>query len=730
MSKRRRRSSSMPMRFFRSVTAKLMLAIVVPSIALLCCTYYFVKGIAHNQIMQAGQYQLTRLKLHTAELLELEQLRFEDQARRFAMEPDFLNLLTGVDEAVGKIRLDELHREYELETIALLDCEGSIRSFFGVSPQMQLTRFPQKVLDALAEKTGTHFFLSQRGVALLTLLPVKQSDAVVGALLVTKSFALGSLYENALLLSDQGIQSQSFSAGFMVPFVPAGSHRTIEKSLVLSEGSFLFGSVALPGIDSDISNLMVGVNQRDFVVKSRCDLQRWIKGMSLLMLLFALGGMYYSRSLMGPVFRLIEAIKCSMNDEESVSWPPITRDEFGALNGAVRAMAERVRCSCKSTEESLAEAGRALSVKTDFLANISHELRTPLNGILGMTDMLMRTSLQEDQKTCIRNISSSSNQLVAVLGDIFDASRIESHALQLNRAEFDLGELLSDFKTITRMRTEEKGLTLACFFKEGTPVRVIGDRMRIRQVLSNLVDNAIKFTETGGLEIHVRSRPLYKGTAEFVFTVKDTGVGMEQRKVKSLFSAFEQADTSLSRRHGGLGLGLTITSKIVEKMSGKIAVLSEVGKGTSFSVMVPLSLPEVVSRKKEESTVALWKRVPMILVAEDNKMNQIVVRRILTNLGCKAVIAVNGVEAVDFFPKNDFDLVLMDCQMPEMDGYEATRKIHELQADMPIIALTAHSLDSDRQRSSEAGMVEHITKPINTEMMSQVLKQYLKGLLA
>ncbi|MFC1467472.1 response regulator [Verrucomicrobiota bacterium] len=679
--------------------------------------------------MHSGKVRLRQLKLRATELLELEQDVFEKQALQFAVELDVACFLAEDQQKVGNPQLDLLRAEHNLQAIAIIGLEGQALAFSGLSPQLLLNRFPQDVRSALDGVQSTRFAVSQRGVVLLTVLPVEKSDRVQGALLITQSFLLGTEFEDTLLVYDQGVQSKSAHSEFMQPYVQRGGIGDLNAPMVLMEGALMLETVALPGIPLEQASLMVGVNQREIVAHYRDMLQQWLQIVGGLILLIALVGLFLSRHLMGPVYRLIDAARHVMTDREEVEWPPVTRDEFGILNGVLREMTNRVHDSLKQSEEARAEAERFNRVKTDFLANISHELRTPLNGIIGMTETLSETPLQDEQKECIRIIRMSSDQLVTVIGDIFDASRIESKALQLRREDFDLAEMLADFVSLTRMKAQQKGLTVRYHFKPNTPERVIGDRTRIRQILSNLVNNAIKFTKEGGIEIHVCSHSLHEGMSEFVFTIKDTGIGMEQWKVQNLFRVFEQGDTSSSRRFGGLGLGLTIISKITEKMSGKMAVLSEPGKGSSFSVMLPLNVPDVVVPKKSEEKPLLWKRVPKVLVAEDNKMNQIVVRRVLDKLGCQTVLAANGVEAVERFAESEFDVVLMDCQMPEMDGYEATRKIHEQIVEMPVIAVTAHSLDADRKQCFDAGMVDHITKPIDESVVLQVLRKHLKDLI-
>lgn len=725
MARHPRRRKPKIVRFYRSVTLRILLAIVVPPVLLLCAGYNFVKKAELDRIRQVGETRLAQLSTRTAELLEREQGCLEKKVQSFAADPDVVALLEGH----GNEPLEALSQEHGLQTIAVLDSQGQIRSVSGVSPQVLLKRFPRDVSNALERMPVTRFTSSSHGVVLMTVMPMERRGSIAGALLVTQQLQLGAVFENALLVHQQSVQSGSAHSVFLQPFVQHAGLSTGPRCLL--EGSVMLGTVPLPGMPPKTASVLVGVHQRDMVIHYQNMLRQVLRVTGGLLLLLPLGGLLLSRHLMGPVYSLIGAAQRVMDERDEVAWPPVSRDEFGVLNGALQEMTARMHRSLAQSEEARAEAERASRVKTDFLANISHELRTPLNGIIGMTDALMDTPLQDRQKGCIRIIRMSSDQLITVIGDIFDASRIETKALKLKREEFDLAEMLADFVALTRMKAQQKGLSVQYHFSPGTPGRVIGDRTRIRQILSNLVNNAIKFTAQGTVELYVRSRRLHKGMEEFVFTVKDTGMGMEQWKVQSLFQAFEQADTSSTRRFGGLGLGLTITSKITEKMSGKMAVLSEPGKGSSFSVMLPLALPDGGDAKTPSAAGASrWTRAPRVLVAEDNKLNQIVVRRLLEKLGCQSVVAANGIEALERCGEHEFDLALMDCQMPEMDGFAATRKIHERSPAMPVIALTAHALESDRQQCREAGMVDHITKPVKESLLLEALQRHLTGLIS
>ncbi len=486
-----------------------------------------------------------------------------------------------------------------------------------------------------------------------------------------------------------------------------------------------------------IGSIMILKDLDEYKIRARYFIKYMIIIFSLALLLTFILAMILQRFISRPILGLTKTMKqvASTNDL-TLRYDYTGKDEIGKLNSVFNKMITQVANQNIALKLAKEQAESSMKVKEQFLANMSHEIRTPMNAIIGMSELLKDTSLTSEQQMFLSHIKNSGDNLLVIINDILDFSKIEAGMVEFEKVIFDLPYTIYEIKNSLDFKIQNTDIKFTVNIEKNTPKYVLGDKVRLSQILFNLVGNAVKFTEKGFIKINVKALDTTNKDCNLLFEVIDSGIGISEDKIDTVFQSFSQASTDTTRKYGGTGLGLTITRQLVELQEGKVYLSSKVGEGSNFSFNIRYDLPdkkELFNSFKEYTEINENFKNEInssvkILVVEDTDTNKEVIKLILEKHLFNFKIVENGQDAIDIMKIEKFDLILMDLHMPVVDGYTASKEIRKFNTEIPIIALTAAAIKGVKEKCVIAGMNSFISKPFDSQNLLKIIYDYIPKL--
>ncbi|HGM8390255.1 TPA: ATP-binding protein [Pseudomonas aeruginosa] len=516
-------------------------------------------------------------------------------------------------------------------------------------------------------------------------------------------------------------------------------HSTIQRQrIALASDPLLDGASEGDGQSGEdyLGRVVVGMSNDAFSQRQQEILLKAALLAAFALILTFLVARRLAQRLSAPISTMGQAVEAIQSGDYKTSLPILDDGEIGDLARHINNLASGLDRASREQEQAISqlisareEAEQANRAKSDFLAMMSHELRTPMNGVLGMLQLLETTEQTREQAEYTALATESTEHLLKVINDILDFSRIERGALELECIPFNLLELVQGSALVFQHSAQQRGLALELQIQAGLEnIEVCGDPTRIRQILVNLLGNALKFTEEGAIHLSLEWQALDHDVLWLTCAVHDSGIGISPERLEHMFDAFQQADSSISRRYGGTGLGLAIARTLAERMGGTLQAESKEGSGSTFTLEIPLPFQQSPAHRQQAAGDAAPVAAGQeILLVEDNPVNQTVIEAMLRSLGYRVTLVADGIQAVRSAERQRYDAILMDCRLPVLDGYSATREIRaqENGRQVPIIALTANALQGDRENCPQAGMNDYLAKPFKRAELQRILQRWI-----